>query len=138
MMVAQDSVHTGITPPPPTGDPPPPADQPPLPCPLPPTPTPPPPPETGTTTGCVTVTGKEPIVSTIVKIEILKFAGFCRLITPFATKVAICVALSGVEVAEAMTICEGLICVTKSGVDDSEGLGACAKSSTAVAISVFC
>src|ERR1700677_1850453 len=123
MIVAQDSVHIGVAPTglgptvPPPEDQPPPLDPPPAPTSV--------PPEfaIGTATGCVTVTGKEPMVSTIVKIEILKFAGFCKLITPFATKVATCVALSGVEVAEAITICDGLTCVTKSGVDDSDGRG---------------
>jgi len=55
-----------------------------------------------------------------------------------ATKVATCAAVSGVEVAVAMKICEGLICVTSRGVDDSDGRGGAAKLSTAVAISVFC
>src|SRR5271165_7185313 len=123
MIVEQDSVHVGggAPPPPPWVTLPP--VQPPESVVICNAPLPPVGGEMGIATGCVTVTGKDPIVSTIVKIEILKFAGFCKLITPFATKVATCVASSGVEVADAMTICDGLICVTRRGVDDSEGLG---------------
>src|SRR5271154_6361999 len=101
----------------------------------------PPPPDSlvmGRATGWVTVTGKEPMVRTMVKIDTLKFDGSPRLMTPFATKVATCAALSGVEVALAMKICDGFICVTNRGVDDSDARGGAAKLSTAVAISVFC
>ncbi len=78
------------------------------------------------------------MVRTMVNIDTLKFDGSPRLITPLATKVATCAAVSGVEVAVAMTICDGLICVTNSGVDDSDGRGGAARLSTAVAIRVFC
>ncbi len=119
----------------PTGGP---GDQPPPP-PLPPPPPPPPPPQLtshcGTT--CVTVTGSDPIVNTTVKIEKLKFCGSLRLITPFCTRVAICDALSCVEVALAITICDGLTCVTSRGREDSDGRGGAARLSIAVATSVF-
>ena len=73
----------------------------------------------GTATGWLTVTGKAPMVSTMVNIDTLKLLGLSRSMTPLSTSCWVSSTVSGRDVASAMMIDAGSTWVTRIGLAEA-------------------